>query len=455
MSLAARFRDMPIRRKLMLVGLLTTGFALFTVSSLLIARGWSLWHERTASEMAILANIVGGNATPTLLFDDRDSATNLLAGLAARPDIVSAVIHDSGNVEFARFDRSGPARVTRRPLQIRQPIQLEGEPLGTITLVSDLRGLFSNIMWDTITILITSAVMFVLVGLLFAKLHKVIVDPIRELAEGMQAVSARQDYDVRVAVHGRDEVGQLATAFNNMLGRMTEAREELVRKEKLAMLGQVAGTVGHELRNPLGVMSNAVYFLQTVHSESDETTREYLGIIKNEIAAADRIVGDLLDSVRIKAPHPERVGVQQLVEQVLGRISLPPQVEIKLGIPESLPAVSVDALQIHQVLRNLVSNALEAMPDGGRLEIVAAEAEPGRTIAVTVSDTGTGMTPEHRARLFQPLYTTKARGIGLGLVVVKNLTQANGGSIDVHSEAGRGTKFIITLPSAEPAGGGA
>jgi signal transduction histidine kinase len=95
------------------------------------------------------------------------------------------------------------------------------------------------------------------------------------------------------------------------------------------------------------------------------------------------------------------------------------------------------------------------MPDGGRLEIVAAEAEPGRTIAVTVSDTGTGMTPEHRARLFQPLYTTKARGIGLGLVVVKNLTQANGGSIDVHSEAGRGTKFIITLPSAEPAGGGA
>lgn len=455
MSLTARFRDMPIRRKLMLVGLLTTGFALFTVSSLLIARGWGLWHERTASEMTILANIVGGNATPALLFDDRDSAASLLAGLEARPDIVSAVIHDNLNLEFARFDRPGPARTTKRPLEITQPIQLEGEPLGTITLVSDLRGLFGNIMRDTIAILITSVVMFVLVGLLFARLHKVIVDPIRELAEGMQAVSARQDYDVRVAVHGRDEVGQLATTFNDMLGRMTEAREELVRKEKLSMLGQVAGTVGHELRNPLGVMSNAVYFLQTVHSESDETTREYLGIIKNEIAAADRIVGDLLDSVRIKAPHPERVGVQQLVEQVLGRIPIPPKVEVKLEIPASLPPVSVDALQIHQVFRNLVSNALEAMPDGGRLEIVAAEAVPGRMIAVSVGDTGIGMTPEHRARLFQPLYTTKARGIGLGLVVVKNLTLANGGSIEVHSEVGRGTSFTITLPSAEPAWSGA
>jgi signal transduction histidine kinase len=452
MSLAARFRDMPIRRKLMLVGLLTTGFALLSVSSLLIARSWSLWHERTASEMTILANIVGGNASSTLLFDDRDSAGNLLAGLAARPDIVSAVIQDAENAEFARFDRPGPNRLTRRPLEVTQPIQLQGEQLGTITLVSDLRGLFANIMWDTIAILITSAVMFVLVGLLFARLHKVIADPIRELAEGMQAVSARQDYDVRVAVHGRDEVGQLATAFNDMLGRMIEAREELVRKEKLSMLGQVAGSVGHELRNPLGVMSNAVYFLQTVHSESDETTREYLAIIKNEIAAADRIVGDLLDSVRIKAPHPERVGVLQLVEQVLARVSLPPKVELKVGIPESIPAVSVDAMQIHQVLRNLVSNALEAMPDGGTLEIGAAAASSAGGVTVTVRDTGTGMTPEHRARLFQPLYTTKARGIGLGLVVVKNLTQANGGSVDVQSEVGCGTSFTITLPSGEPAG---
>lgn len=462
MSFAARFRDMPIKRKLMLVGLLTTGFALLTVSGSLIARGWSLWHDRTASEMTVLADIIGASATPTLLFFDHEAAESILSGLAARPDIVAAVIRDDEGLEFARYDRvslSSPeqsgeiarARVRMRHLEITQPVLFEGEGVGTITLVSDLRGLLASILRDTIVILLTSVVVFVLAGILFARLHKAIVAPIQVLAEGMQAVSARQDYDVRVAVHGRDEVGLLAQAFNDMLERMTEAREELVRKEKLSMLGQVAGTVGHELRNPLGVMSNAVYFLQTVLAESDDTTREYLAIIKNEIAAADRIVGDLLDSVRIKAPSPEAVSIGHLVEQVLAKFTLPPKIEIRLDLPESLPPVRVDSMQIHQVLHNLVGNALDAMPDGGLLEIRAAQAESAGGIALSVRDSGVGMSAETQARLFQPLYTTKARGIGLGLVVVKNLTQANGGSVEVRSDVGHGTEFTITLPSESAA----
>lgn len=230
--------------------------------------------------------------------------------------------------------------------------------------------------------------------------------------------------------------------------QLLEAQETLVRKEKLAVLGQVAGSVGHELRNPLGVMNNAVYFLQAVLPDADEMVKEYLGIIKNEIAVADRIVGDLLDSVRTKPPQPQMIGVDNLIAQVLNKCDIPATVTVTQDIPATLPSLMVDPIQVGQVFRNLISNGVEAMPEGGTLTIRASADPTAQTIAVSVQDTGTGMTQEHLSRLFQPLFTTKAKGIGLGLVVVKNLTQANGGKVEVTSQPGQGTTFTITLPSA-------
>jgi PAS domain S-box-containing protein len=240
---------------------------------------------------------------------------------------------------------------------------------------------------------------------------------------------------------------ELEIKVHERTGQLLEAQDELVRKEKLSMLGQVAGTVGHELRNPLGVISNAVYFLQTVLSDSDETTREYLGIIKNEVTAADRIVGDLLDSVRIKPPQPETVGIAQLIEQTMGKCTIPTSVTVKLDTPESLPPLWVDSMQIRQVLRNLVNNGVEAMPAGGTLKIRAAAGAGAKNVTVRVTDSGIGMTPEQLGKLFQPLLTTKARGIGLGLMVVKNLTEANGGRVAVESAPGAGSTFAVTLPA--------
>ncbi len=234
--------------------------------------------------------------------------------------------------------------------------------------------------------------------------------------------------------------------------QLLDAQDELVRKEKLALLGQVAGSVGHELRNPLGVMNNAVYFLQTVLTDADATTREYLEIIKVEIAEVDRIVADLLDSVRTRPPHPAVVGVGELLDQTLRQNLVPAAMTVTLGIPAILPPVSVDAMQIQQVFRNLISNGLEAMTEGGTLTIGAVENSRDGTVSVSVRDSGSGMPPEVQAKLFQPLFTTKARGIGLGLVVAKNLTQSNGGTITVESAVGRGTTFTVVLPTRNSAG---
>jgi len=228
--------------------------------------------------------------------------------------------------------------------------------------------------------------------------------------------------------------------------QLSDAQEELVRKEKLALLGQVADTVGHELRNPLGVMNNAVYFLQTVLTDADETTKEYLGIIKSEIADAERIVSDLLDAVRTKPPHPEMVEVAELIRQTLRKCDIPPSVTVRFDIQETLPTIRVDPAQMHQVLWNLITNGVEAMPDGGALEIRADTDSAAQTVTVSIKDSGSGIAPEHQAKLFQPLFTTKTRRIGLGLVVVKNLTQANGGNVAVESAPSKGSTFTVTLP---------
>jgi signal transduction histidine kinase len=285
-------------------------------------------------------------------------------------------------------------------------------------------------------------------GVLFAILVRHFIRPLAELVEGVRQVEQGR-FDHKVTVRSKDEFGELADSFNTMVEKLQTTRDELVRKEKLAMLGQVAGSIGHELRNPLAVMNNAVYFLQTVLEGSDESVKEYLGIIRDEIVRSEHIVDELLAAVRTRPPEFATHGVAELVGQILHQCVVPDGVTVTLDIPETIPPLRVDALQMQQVLGNLISNSVEAMPEGGTLAIRALENRQEGTVRLSVQDSGSGMTPEDLARLFQPLFTTKARGIGLGLVVAKNLIQANGGSIGVESVPGEGSRFFVTLPSVE------
>ncbi|MBI1912226.1 MAG: hypothetical protein HYS21_09505 [Deltaproteobacteria bacterium] len=227
---------------------------------------------------------------------------------------------------------------------------------------------------------------------------------------------------------------------------LLEAQEELIRKEKLSVLGQIAGSVGHEIRNPLGVIKNAIFYLKMVLSAADNNTKEYLDIIREEVDISEQIVADLLDFARTKTPQKRPVNLKALLTKCLEKNKIPGAVTVLDEIQESLPAVYADPVQLGQVFMNLLKNAVEAMPSGGFLSLKAEEIHQSQELRVVIADTGQGISSEGMSRLFHPLYTTKAKGLGLGLTIVKNLTEANGGSIKVESEPGKGTVVTVKLP---------
>lgn len=245
-------------------------------------------------------------------------------------------------------------------------------------------------------------------------------------------------------------------------------QEELLRREKLAMLDIVAGNVGNELRNPLGVMRNAVYYLSLRLAEADESIREYLEIIRTEIDGSQRILANFVDFSRSGPPRKRKTLVEELIRQGLAACTVPENVTVRVAIPETLPAIEIDPDQMRQVFENLIANAVQAMPEGGSLLIAVRRrntiggrsgnpqvsagqsgmpmAQPADFIDITATDSGTGISPENMTKVFQPLFTTKSRGIGLGLSLCKSFVEANGGQIAVSSEPGKGTTFTVSLP---------
>jgi PAS domain S-box-containing protein len=270
-------------------------------------------------------------------------------------------------------------------------------------------------------------------GNVWVSIHKDITE--RKLAEQKLAAYAE---------HLEDMVEQRTQ-------ELREAQEKLVRQEKLAVLGQMAGSVGHELRNPLSVINSAIYYLKTIQPNASDKIKQYLEMIGQEVQNSEKIITDLLDFARVKSAEREAISVSDLILQTLERFPVPPSVEVTLEIPTDLPEIFVDPRQMTQVLGNLVTNACQAMPEGGQLGISVQSSVISETTfaAIRVRDTGTGITPENMKKLFEPLFTTRAKGIGLGLPVSRKLTEANEGRIEVQSEAGVGSTFTVWLPVME------
>jgi len=232
---------------------------------------------------------------------------------------------------------------------------------------------------------------------------------------------------------------------------LRDAQEELVRQEKLAVLGQLAGGVGHELRNPLGAIKNAAYFLNIALEDTDPEIKETIEILGKEVETSERIINSLLDYARSKPPTKRKVDVNPVIQQSLSRTTIPDQVEVQSQLDEGLPSILADPDQLAQVFGNIILNAIQAMPKGGQLTIKSEEHKPD-WVTVSFADTGVGISEENLGKLFEPLFTTKAKGIGLGLAITKTIVEAHGGTIEAESTAGEGTTFTVKLPLGHPEG---
>jgi signal transduction histidine kinase len=223
----------------------------------------------------------------------------------------------------------------------------------------------------------------------------------------------------------------------------TEYSLRLQRSERLAAIGQVAGGVAHELRNPLNVVKTSVYYLLHARNPSPEKRAEHLHRIEKHVMVADNTITALSNFAKLPVPQRKPFALEHCLREALEATPMPDTIRVLLDCPSSLPPALADHDQIRIVFANLIRNALEAMPEGGQLTLTTRAGDG--VLETTVADTGVGIPADLLHRIMEPLYSTKARGLGLGLPIARAILEKNGGSLRVTSEPGRGTAFTVFL----------
>ena len=232
---------------------------------------------------------------------------------------------------------------------------------------------------------------------------------------------------------------------------LKESQEQLIKSERLAAIGQLATMVGHDLRNPLTSIQNASYYLKVkLDASQDENMRKMLEIIGKEINHANNIIKDLLDFSRIKKPELKKLDLTWLIQDTLEQLKLPPNIKLTTNFSPT-PIIQADPHQLRRIFENITLNGIQAMPNGGELTVSTKQNDDFVEIAFT--DTGVGIPDKNMDKLFTPLFTTKAQGVGLGLAICKNIVESHNGKIEATSKVGQGSTFTVKLPIQQTTGG--
>ena len=330
----------------------------------------------------------------------------------------------------------------------------DGDVLGVFLLGSSRRDLVAveqHIGW--VALLVACA--GILVGVLLSGwVATRVTRPVDDLADAARQV-AKGNLDARVYTNATDELGDLAAAFNRMTRDLSDHRDRLVQAERVAAWRELARRLAHELKNPLFplqiTVENLVRAREQAPAQFDEIFQESTRTLLAELANLKAIVGRFSDFAKMPAPQVQRVNVNDLAASALKLFEARfagANGSVKIGLVTEfdprLQPIDADPDLLHRALQNLVLNAIDAMPSGGTLTLCTRQEDD--SIALEISDTGTGLTKEECDRLFTPYYTTKQHGTGLGLAIVQSVVSDHHGKISVDSEPGRGTTFRIQLP---------
>ena len=374
-----------------------------------------------------------------------DGLTPLIEQVRKQPREVQQTIEWSADLADAETFHAMP--LTGRQNELLGILLVGSSRREMVTLVSFIRNL---------AVLVAAG--GILLGLLLSWwVSARVTRPVERLVAGAREVAAG-NWETRVALRSRDEIGQLARAFNDMTRQLVEQRERLVQAERVAAWRELARRLAHELKNPLFPLQITVENLQRAREQGsdqfDEVFRESTAALRAELQNLNAIIGRFSDFAKMPAPQLQPVNVNEAVRDAVKlfepqfRAAGRPPITPELYLDENLPTIQADPDLLHRALQNLVLNCLDAMPAGGTLTI-RTQPQDG-AVRVEVSDTGTGLTQEECARLFTPYYTTKQHGTGLGLAIVQSVVSDHGGTIAVESQPGCGTTFRIELPVRPP-----
>lgn len=234
------------------------------------------------------------------------------------------------------------------------------------------------------------------------------------------------------------------TAIIRDISERKQAEAQLRTYERLATLGQVAGSISHEIRNPLAIIGTSVFFLENRLKDADDKVKQHLSRIHDSIQRSTSIIQSLLNLTQMKEPGFQNLDLKEVIAESIASAAAPETVKVALDFPEGPVVVRADREQLRMAFSNLITNAIQAMDSGGTLTVKLLK--ENNTVALSFTDTGPGIKPENMLRLFQPLFSTKSRGIGFGLSIAKMVAEKHGGSIEVFSPPGAGATFTVRLP---------
>ncbi|HEY9050280.1 MAG TPA: ATP-binding protein [Gammaproteobacteria bacterium] len=481
-------RDISISRKLLLVVGFITNVSLLMISITVIVYDRQSAKSTLKEEINILASVIAKRSTAALAFEDTVLAKENLATLSEKSSILVGCIHDYAGMLFAEYNKSDEyvgcdsirskesGVFTDKYYIYKQNILLDETFIGTISIATSLIDINNRLMRhiNVVSIIFIAAVIVAL--LLWYWLQRFITRPIDDLANFSRKIYQDKDYSVRVLQTANDEIGQLYAAFNAMLSgiqerdcalmnakenlehqvkertmKLEQAQNEIIKNERMATLGQLTATVSHEIRNPLGTIRTSVFTLSNKIQNKDATLQRAIERIERNIVRCDNIITELLDFSRIRALQHQVTQLSDWIRNTMDDISVPYDIHIRMVLDDDID-IEIDRDLLHRVLVNVIENASHAITESKFISndktIIIQNQVVNDRVEIIVTDTGEGISESVMPRIFEPLFSTKGFGVGLGLPVVKQIMEQHGGGIEIMSEQNVGTRVTLWLPTS-------
>lgn len=486
-------RSYSIKSKLVLLLVTLVVFTLFLQGSILVFNDIKNLKNSLVESLSVLASVIGSTSRAAILFEDARTGKRILASVASEQQIELAVIYSADNRIFVTYAKNKETRITPPPfeeegervtkdaIEIVRNIVLDNEILGKIYIKANLSELETKIEKHLILVIGIFSVILLVSIPISVLLQRVISEPILALAKTTQRVSQSTDYSLRANYQGEDELGVLYSGFNDMLTQiqtrdqtlaqyrsnleelvaertqeLEAAQRELVSKEKLAVMGTLSAMVSHEIRNPLGTIRNTIFNIKQLLNKGNFDLEPELSRIERNVVRCDHIIEELLNFTRLQEKNFESVALDPWLEELINEQSFPENIQIERHL-HSGAIVSIDKESFRRAVINVMQNGIQAMTRNGKNKsahtekqkelklVVDSRLEAGK-VEIIIADNGEGIPKENLEKIFEPLYSTKSFGVGLGIPIVKGILEQHLGGINIDSKVDLGTKVTLWLP---------